>query len=388
MTQIAFITTTNHNVGDDFVREGVSFLLGETLAGERMQFESVHKHSPITVRHGFEWCRNIRYSRWLDRGLPLCLTPDRVLKADLIVQAGAPVYWCHETSHCGDADWIKPLLMRRYSRMKNKVPFLNIGAGTCQQYGSDGSEFLACAKDSAYLRDLHAMCAVTTVRDQLARKVLNLLDLDAPVIACPSIFARDMLEIEPKEGEYVVLNYMQGGGHFDFGQEIDGARWDRTFRAFYNDISKKETCIFACHDENEVRWAKEIDPKAAIFRSPDYRDYLYFYARAKYAIANRVHCAFVVASFGRPVFAIGTDSRVRMLSEIGAREAFVNDVDEARLMEETEFMQSGADGFADRFAAIKDVSLGAYRSALAPISMPAKAEHQTQELLSGLPSKA
>ena len=117
MTQVTFITTTKHNVGDDFVREGVSYLLGETLVGEGLAFESIHKHSPITARRGFEWCRNIRYSRWLDRALPLSVSRDRILKADMLVQAGAPVYWCHDTSHCGDADWIQPLLKRRYSRV-------------------------------------------------------------------------------------------------------------------------------------------------------------------------------------------------------------------------------------------------------------------------------
>ena len=47
------ITTTNHNVGDDFVREGITYLI-EKIIGD-FDLRLIHKHLPVTVRDNFEW---------------------------------------------------------------------------------------------------------------------------------------------------------------------------------------------------------------------------------------------------------------------------------------------------------------------------------------------
>ena len=65
--KISIITTVDHNVGDDFVREGIKYLLRQYFANQELIFENIHKHSPITTRYGFEWFRNLRYSRRVDK---------------------------------------------------------------------------------------------------------------------------------------------------------------------------------------------------------------------------------------------------------------------------------------------------------------------------------
>jgi hypothetical protein len=105
MKKVTLITTVAHNVGDDFVRDGIAYLLERVLG----PFEArlVHKHFPVTARRGCDrlhlhpvvralrrlpGLRGDRLSRWLD-ARPLDAAGDAVLECDLIVQCGAPVYW-------------------------------------------------------------------------------------------------------------------------------------------------------------------------------------------------------------------------------------------------------------------------------------------------------
>ena len=49
-TKTSIITTVDHNVGDDFVREGLLYLLSS--AGLVEDVELIHKHSPVTNFYG------------------------------------------------------------------------------------------------------------------------------------------------------------------------------------------------------------------------------------------------------------------------------------------------------------------------------------------------
>ena len=60
MKQVCLISTLHHNVGDDFVREGILCLLREVI-GE-FKAKVIHKHFPVTVR-GDPWSQVDRYTR-------------------------------------------------------------------------------------------------------------------------------------------------------------------------------------------------------------------------------------------------------------------------------------------------------------------------------------
>ena len=143
---------------------------------------------------------------------------------------------------------------------------------------------------------------------------------------------------------------MKGGSHFTFGQKIDFGKWEEEFKKFYFELKKKERIIFSCHNQKEVDEALELDPDAEIFfEKDDYLKFMKFYSKAKFGIMNRVHGAFLMASFGKPSVVIGNDSRARMPEEIGLRHYFVNDVDYDVLNKEYEFLASGADNYSERF---------------------------------------
>lgn len=360
---ISIITTVDHNVGDDFVREGIKYLLKSYFKDEKIHFANIHKHSPITTRYGFEGFRDFRLSGRIDKILPKRWSKDKILEADLVVQSGAPVYWCHDNAHCYRNEWFSPLIKQRFQKHPKGAKLLNLAAGTCQKYHSTGDEF--CAECNTYIKELFDLSTITTLRDTLAKKVLNKIGLDAPVIPCTSIFAIDEHQLTAQGNDYVVVNYMKGGAHYTFGQKIDFEKWENEFKKFYFDLKKKERVIISCHNQTEVDEAKQLDPDAEIFYSKDnYVDYLKFYSKAKFGIMNRVHGAFIIASYGKPSIIIGNDSRARMGSEIGLKHFFVNDVDYELLTQEYELLKDGADNFCARFETIKKKAFQDYMKAL------------------------
>ncbi|MBE9480732.1 MAG: polysaccharide pyruvyl transferase family protein, partial [Bacteroidetes bacterium] len=110
--------------------------------------------------------------------------------------------------------------------------------------------------------------------------------------------------------------------------------------------------------------AKKIDSNANIFISHDYKDYIRFYAKAKFGIMNRVHGAFLIASFGRPAVLIGNDSRVKMPEEIGLQHVFVNNADLDWLLEQYEYLKNGGDNYSQKFNGIKKKAYNDYQEAL------------------------
>lgn len=359
---VSIITTVDHNVGDDFVREGLKYLLKKKFSNKKIYFENIHKHAPVSVRYGFEKYRGRKTSKILDFIVPVSLSKDRIKNADLLVQSGAPVYWCHEENHCTNNEWYGPLIKKRFTKNK-RAKLINLAAGTCQKYHSDGSEF--CDSCNGYMREFYNLASVTTARDTLAKTALAKIGIEVPVIPCSSIFAIDEHGFRSGGDDYVVVNYMKGGAHYTLGQTIDFEKWESEFKKFYFDLKKRERVIISCHNQKELNSATKLDPDAEIFyKKDDYLAYMKFYAHAKFGIMNRVHGAFLMASYGKPSIIIGNDSRARMGEEIGLRTFFVNDMDSDRLNEQCLFLSSGADNYRERFNSIKQKAYDDYMEVL------------------------
>jgi hypothetical protein len=361
--RIALITTVQHNPGDDFVRDGIKYLLRKVWPERTVQFENIHKHAPITARYGFE---RVRKGDRLDKLLPLKITRDRILGADLVIQCGAPIYWCHGqvNAHCCDNEWYDPLIRRRLAG-NSRASFLNIAGGSCQSYHSDGSEI--CERCLQYIKLLYDTAQVTTLRDDLAHAILLRANATAPVFTCPSLFAVDEYNIVPEAGEFVVLNFMELAGHYSFGQSIQTEKWKNVLLKFYSAIRRKVDIVFACHSRGEVELARSIDGDAKTFYSTHAKDYIKFYARAHYGIVNRLHAAYALASLGKPSLVIGNDSRSHMADYIGVERLYVNDVSVDALVDHFETLGDSALDFAENIHHIKRKALRDYMDSLAVI---------------------
>jgi len=145
-------------------------------------------------------------------------------------------------------------------------------------------------------------------------------------------------------------------------------KWKHELAKFYHEIIKHAKVVFVCHNQKELKEAKKINNEADIFFSDDYLDYIRFYSKAKFGIVNRVHGAFLMASFGKPAVVIGNDSRAKMVSEIGLESFFVNDVNFEFLIEQYEYLKNGANNFVERFKALKQRAYNDYMEALSVMS--------------------
>lgn len=345
MKNAALITTCNHNIGDDMVREGILYLLAET--GNSYRADCIHKHFPVTVRARLNWLQTsgisgtlerisrriaLSLSRSIDR-LPSNAQTDKILRADVLIQCGAPVYWCFGN---GDGahrnEWYGPLMKNRYASLEKRIPFLIIGAGSCQPYGDSGSVCSTNEDSRAYIMDLHSMADRSIVRDPLAGEILSALGLEALLLPCPSLFARDRFGIDPGPVEYVAVNFMPRGGHYLLGQQIRTTRWRREFGLFLRACSARVPLVLACHNREEHAIAGKYFSELPRRHLHSVEEALHFYSRAGGYIGSRVHGAMAVASFGRPAFVVGNDTRVRTVEPIGCSHSFVEQTD-ARILE-------------------------------------------------------
>lgn len=377
--KVTFITTVGHNIGDDFVRLGLQYLL-ERGAG-RAEYALVHKHFPVTARdrwrdvHQRRWMRLLRrikgfrtdrLSRWLDAG-PLTPGSDAVLDCDLLVQAGAPVYWLNERQGSESAEWYQPLISRRWSRRQPRPPLLNLGAGTCQPFDSDGSEFARSPATLAHAARFFDECAVTTVRDRLSQEVLRQAGREAKLLLCPSLLAARHFAVRPKQPEYVVLNFMPQGGHYTFGEDVAG-RWRAAFAGIVARISAEERCLLVCHDRREFECAHRWFPAVPRFLGTKPADYFEVYSRASYGIVNRVHGAFALASLGRPSVVIGSDSRARMVRLLRLPVLEVAAVDQSVIFQAREEVRALGANYAAWMADVVDRLEEDYLHLLGPVT--------------------
>ena len=334
----------------------------------------IHKHFPLSVRSEWNWLHRwgltrimdqiprssaLGWSRLIDR-LPLRESGNKILGSDLLVQCGAPVYWLNLESSCAANEWYEPLVRRRWERVRDRVPFLNIGAGSCQTYYSDGTEFSVAPGVLAYIRELHARCALTTVRDHLSKSILAMAGVDAPLLPCPSLFAGKHHGIDAGPPEYIALNYMKLGGHYRFDDAVDPSAWRETFAAFARRLARSERCVLVCHDRKEFKEAGRMLPEFVRFYSSDYRDYIGVYARASCGVVNRVHAAFVMASFGRPALVVGNDSRARMTELIDLPSLYVAEATVERLESMLAALRNDASMYAAGSARICDQAEAGY----------------------------
>jgi hypothetical protein len=370
--KVAIITTLRHNIGDDFVRDGIVHLLQQVVGTINPRF--IHKHFAVTVRREWDWVHRWgltrmmsrvprltpeRCSRWLD-ALPLFPITDKILSAELLVQSGAPVYWLNAVSDCSRNEWYAPLIKRRWQRVRDRMPLLNIAAGACQTYDSNGDEFRAAAETLRYIRQFHDQCALTTVRDTLSVKILELAGVTAPLLACPSLFARRLHGIAPETPRYIVLNCMRLGGHYELESEGSPRSWLDTFVAFARRVARTERCLLVCHNREEMALAERLLPDIERFYSSRYSDYLPVFARASCGVVNRVHAAFAIASFGRPSLVIGNDSRARMTEMIGLPNIHVGAATLERLDSEFITMRTAEPATAARLDALCERTEEAY----------------------------
>jgi polysaccharide pyruvyl transferase WcaK-like protein len=330
--RIGLITTLNTNIGDDFIREGICRVLRQLSPDEPIEFVTINKHEPMMLYPRWHPLRMLRAPFWrrckirnvasmfsyLFTGLGFTAFDS----CDAIVQCGAPVYWpeCATTTA-----WRKRIWREVIQRLHERIPVINIAAGSCYPFERMPLEFETPA-DAHYARWLHRLCSATTVRDPLAQKLLKNAGCAAELIPCSAFLFTSPDQSRPDPDGPVLINYMPGAGHYDWKQNIQGERWEKTVRELIQRLETRHRVVMLCHDETELAHARRIAPQCEAILPRSYREYASLVGNAQAAVCNRLHASVALAGMGIPSVAVGTDSRLLMVSQLGLPAHYVKDV--------------------------------------------------------------
>lgn len=320
--RVGMITTLNTNIGDDFIREGICLVLQEVFKGHEIEFVLVNKHQPLMVYPGWHPVHLAKITCYLPRGrtrarrlIERCASKLRLSyfdKCDFIVQCGAPVFWrgCHR------CEWAEPLWHSVVGRLSQHIPVLNLAAGSCypwehQPAGVDDPD------DAKYLRAILGYCRITTVRDTLAQGLCASVGTQTPLIPCSAFLAAGNNISTGNDDGIVLINYMSGGGHYDWDQGIDASLWRETVKSLIGRLQRRHKLAFLCHNETEYKLARELDSTLPCLWPKNTQENFAMVSKAKVALCNRMHASIGLAGLGIPSIAVCTDTRLLMVDAIG-----------------------------------------------------------------------
>lgn len=336
--RVGLITTINTNIGDDLIRKGICSLLKEVFKGHKIEFIPVNKHQPLTVYPDWHPVHFSKMTRYLPRGAYRAsrlieqfaskLKHSRFDTCDLVVQCGAPVLWpgCHQ------CEWAEPLWHQVVGRLSERTPVLNLAAGACYPWERQPVQ-ITDVNDAKYLRTILSYCRLTTVRDRLAQCLCASLGTRTPVIPCSAFLAARDHAATPRDGDVVLLNYMSGGGHYDWHQKVDRSAWRETVKTLIARLQIRHRLAFLCHNEVEHNLAWNLDSTIPRLWPRNTQQYFDLVSEAKVAVCNRMHACVVLAGLGIPSIAVCTDTRLLMVEALGLPCIYVKEADVDRLEE-------------------------------------------------------
>lgn len=366
--KIGLITTIDTNIGDDFIREGICHLLQEIFKGEAIEYVSINKHQPYSVYGPWHPVHLRQIADYLPVGANHVRSAIESLfvnirstcfdSCDLIVQCGAPVFW----PNCSGNEWAGPLWHEVVGRLSSRIPVLNLAAGSCYPWGQQ-PRTLEPAADAEYVKAILGYCRLTTVRDTLAKSLCESVAGEAQLLPCSAFLAPNGRTAQ--SGEYVLINYMAGGGH-DFGWElgIDPLQWETTVKQLIDLLRKRHKVAFLCHDQKEFSLSRSIAPDLPSFFPTTPAEYFDCVSKAKFAICNRMHASVAMAGMGIPSIAIGRDTRLLMVAQLGLPAHYVNDVSADLLHQETERMLDSLDSEKERLLTLQAETRQGYLSSI------------------------
>jgi hypothetical protein len=366
--KVGFITTIDTNIGDDFIREGIINALKYTFPDTEFDFVLVNKHLPHTAYPVFHPMRYLHKLNGIRGGRRIQKVVKKVIggrgskyeNCDVIIQSGAPVLW----PNCAANEWNVPIWQEIVGRLHKKIPVLNLAAGSCYPMEAI-PETISSEKDAAYLRSIFSYCKLTTTRDPLAEKLFGSLGCSpAPMLPCSAFLVSNNYPSTNGEDKYVLINYMEGGGHFDWSQKIDKKEWENTVLEIIRSLRNHHKVAFLCHNEKEESLARQLAPDLPSFYPKTVQEYIQVISNAKTALNNRMHASVAMASLGIPSIAVCTDTRLLMVKNVGASTIYVKDARPEQIVQQLNDYINNAEVERDRFFALKRDTFDRYAALL------------------------
>lgn len=359
--KIGIITTIDTNIGDDFIRCGIENLIKNIVGEENVYFTYVNKHYPSTsikqtsilgiLYRVRRFKGKARIIKWFEKNHYHRFSLLR--EQDLIIQSGAPVLW----PDCNKNEWAELIWYNTIGKLYKSIPVLNIAAGACYPWEMQG-EFNNKA-DEKYAYDIGNFCSLTTTRDRLAHTLFNSVQIRNVLLPCTAFFVSTN-KINDFEKKYILINYMEGAGHYDWNQSIDKSLWEEIVIFMIKELMKVNKVCFLCHDQKEVEVAEKLNLGLDIFYPKTVAEYLTCIQYAQFGINNRMHASVAMSSFGIPTISVCTDTRLLMLENIGATYYYVKDVQKESILSKTLSLIDNAEDESKRLFELKSTKFNDY----------------------------
>lgn len=371
--KIGIITTLDTNIGDDLVREGILLLLKSVFRERKIELVLLNKHRPLTV---YEYPHPLRFADNLVQLLPRGrYTVERALErmfhrfgktrfdaCDLIIQSGAPVLW-NGLQH---VNWATPIWHHVIGRLHKRIPVLNLAAGSCYPWESQ-PESLTNPGEKRFVESMLGYCRLTTARDRLAQKLLSSLGGAVVLLPCTAFLSGVGKTINGKSRRFVMINYMTGGGHYDYGQNIDTEKWRNDVMEIVRRLSRRHDIAILSHNQHEYNVAKALFPGLVHFFPKSPAEYFSAITEAKAAICNRLHACVAMASVGIPSIGVGTDTRLLMLETIGLHYVYVKDLNVQWLIDTLEVLISNVSQEQERLFSLRSKTWTQYSELMSTV---------------------
>jgi hypothetical protein len=300
--RVTFMTTCGRNVGDEFIREGIRSFFDDLRVPYHAFY--VDKHDLTTLSR-----------RVYDE--PETLS-DKFRDADVIVQAGAPVYWSNGKHTSCTSEWAQALWLDRIFRLGASRLVLNLGAGAGQKSENDLDTLAGDATVCRFAVQAGQACAWTTVRDPLASTFLNRCRVPHAMLPCPAFHAARRVAGSPTPADALAVNLMELAGHYRLKPQTDPAHWRSVIEQLLPLLRSRHRLVFVAHDTKEADFQRRFaQPGEMIFLADSYGDYMTVYGKVSGFVGNRVHGGVCVAGFGRPAVIIGNDCRIGIARPMG-----------------------------------------------------------------------
>lgn len=370
--RIGLLTTLGRNIGDDFIREGLVEVARRVAQRRTLEFVPVDKHEPHTVypawhpiRMGYTKGFRLRphvgpLRRQAERFLPpFGLT--RFDACDVVLQCGTPVIW----EGCRNSEWARLIWRDVLARIARRgVPVLNLGGGACYPWERRPAT-LRGDPDEAFVRLMLDAARVTTARDRLTRSLLASLGYEVPILACPALLVGQTHATSTRPTRKVLINYMRGGGHYDWGQGIDAKSWEETMRQTVSHVRRQDwEPLFLAHDAGEMELAARIWPDMPRVHPAGSREYFEVVRDAAFGVFNRMHAGVAVAGLGVPSVTAGTDARNLMVENLGLPVFYIKEATAERMCAAIDELARNRDAESDRLLATRQLTLAGYEDCM------------------------
>lgn len=333
------------NIGHEIMALGIEFVLKKVF-GFDLESVRIEQHRPFDIYpywHPLHYAIFLNHNKggFISKPLKRFINKQEVSKylwpsswvgiLDLGVACGGPLLTPSLSS--GDLELMFHHIFGAFAT--KGVPVLNLSVGSCYPW-EHIPKTIEGINNINFLRRVFQYASLTTFRETLAHQLCESIGLEGDFIPDSGYIAGNVFSrlARGNGSKYIIINYQKYGANNDWGQGVDPKRWKDVLRKVIGRLQQRYRVVFMCHNRHELALAKAFDSTISRFLPTTMQEYAELIAGAIGGICSRIHAAVALAGIGVPVVGVGTDSRLRTLSDVGIPCMYVKDVS-AELLEET-----------------------------------------------------